>query len=93
MFYRYRYFNNCGSISMFFFVIFCSLTFVFNPSSKVFGYESLELKSGGEHEVLSEILQPFCGLTLYGACCCCCLVVLFSTVCVCVFAARHTRKC
>ena len=27
------------------------LTFVFNPSSRVYGYESFELKPGGEHEV------------------------------------------
>lgn len=28
-----------------------SLTFVFNPSSRVYGYDAFELKSGGENEV------------------------------------------
>jgi hypothetical protein len=28
---------------------FFSLTFVFNPSSKVYGFESMELKPGGEN--------------------------------------------
>ena len=37
--------NYLSSLSSF------SLSFVFNPSSKVFDYESLEMKTGGEHEV------------------------------------------
>ena len=33
----------------------CSLTFVFNPSSRVYGYEMVELKPGGENEVCRDI--------------------------------------
>ena len=34
---------------------FCSLTFIFNPSSRVYGYTTVELKPNGENEVWSQL--------------------------------------